>query len=221
MVERNIIEKIITDLIKTKCYTSFKYTNGKGEHITLRVREIKKPSTFVKHLHSARQTIPLRDRWRVLEPSYDHLEKYDGGRMFVSEHGSTIAVDKNNTIISVCSYKDSEGVSLDNAKALMNFAVSIGGDKLDTFDGNYPFYRYCGFSPISWIKFEEFDTSNIRDWEEGHRVNPSQFREEDIVFFKYTGETTPYVTANDFYSSVDSVSGDGAYERASSIRDNS
>ena len=219
MVSREHIQKIIEDSIN-KCFTTFYYVTHDGKRISIHVREVKKPVTFVKHLHNARQTIPTKDRWRVLEPSREKAEtKYLNTRMFVTRHGSTIAIDENNTIISVCSYKDKNGKSYDNAGALMSFAVNMGGDKLDTFDGNYTFYRYLGFEPVSWIKFDDFDTSNIPEWVNGHNRNPELFTKEDIIFFKYTGKQSQYLTSNQFTMSVDNVDGVDAYEQAAQIRD--
>ena len=219
MVSKNIILKEINNSIR-KCYSSYKYTNGRGETLTLKVRSVKRPSTFLKHLHNARLTIPVQDRWRVLEPSTDYAEhKYENCKLFVTEHGSTIGIDKDGTIISVCSYKDSKGKSYDNARALMEFAVNQGGVKLDTFDGNYGFYRYCGFTPISWIRFTDFDTSVIPEWVSGHESNPQLFNEEDIIFFKYTGSKTEYASPQEFYESTNYITGVDAYEEASRIRD--
>lgn len=220
MVDKELIRKALTDSIN-KCYTSYHYTNSRGEALTLKVREVKRPSTFLKHLHNARTTIPSTDRWRVLEPTREYAKhKYENCKLYVTEHGSTIGIDNEGTIISVCSYKDSNGHSLDNARALMEYAISQGGNKLDTFDGNYGFYTYCGFSPVSWIHFQDFDTTNIPEWVTGHNNNPTLFNEEDIVFFKYTGDKTSFLSPQEFYESTDAVTGTDAYEQASKIRDN-
>ena len=218
MVSKKIIKKILEESI-SKCYTTYHYTNSMGKTVSLRVRSVKRPSTFIRHLHNARLTIPSSDRWRVLEPSLEQANvKYEDTRMFVTEHGSTIAIDKNNTIISVCSYKNDDGVSVDSGGALMEYAVSLGGDKLDTFDGNYSFYTHMGFTPVSWIRFKDFDQSYIPEWVKGNKDNPNMFREEDIVFFKYTGRGSDY-TLKEFYDKVPSVSGVDAYNEASMIRD--
>lgn len=221
MVDKKIINKIITDTIHDKCYTTFKYTKSNGETINLQVMEIKKPSTFLNYLHDARQTNPPQDRWRVLEQSVEYAEtKYKNAQMYHTRHGSTIAIDQDGTIISVCSNKDPNGKSYDNAGALMSFAVSKGGNKLDTFDGNYGFYRHCGFEPLSWIRFKDFDTNNIPEWITGNKNNPQQFKEEDIIFFKYTGKQTPYLTAKQFYKQNKPITGENAYEQAVTVRNN-
>lgn len=220
MVSKDIIKKILDDSI-SKCYTTYHYTNSNGKTVSLRVRSVKRPSTFVKYLHNARLTIPVNDRWRVLEPSMEQARvKYANSRMFITEHGSTIAIDENNTIISVCSYKDKKGKSVDSGGALMEYAVSLGGDKLDTFDGNYTFYTHMGFTPVSWIRFEDFDKNYIPEWVNGNKNNPNLFREEDIVFFKYTG-VRDSESKSDFYNRVAPITtGDDVYNTASRIRDN-
>ncbi|MGI6157667.1 MAG: hypothetical protein ACOYH4_04260 [Saccharofermentanales bacterium] len=60
----------------------------------------------------------------------------------------------------------------------MDEAVRQGGLKLDTYEGNYVFYRKCGFEPVSWTKFYDAwrqMTGNLNN------------RKENIIFFKYTG----------------------------------
>ena len=64
----------------------------------------------------------------------------------------------------------------------MQFAVNNGGTKLDSFDGNYGFYRVCGFEPVLWIHFnEEYSPKGSNGWIKG--TNHS----EPILFMKYAG----------------------------------
>lgn len=214
MVKREIIVKIFDDIIgystiiDEKCkYETFEYTNSKGEKIILKVREVAKPSTFLKHLKEAYKTQDPKNAWRVEVPSDDEAdENYQNTKLYVTRHGSTIAVRSNGDIISVCG--NNSGVK-ENSGALLSYAVSKGGDRLDSFDGNYGFYRYCGFEPVSYVDFvEEFAPPS---WVKG-RDNP-----EPIIFFKYTGEKSEFLSPQEFYDKVP-ITAD--YDEAHLLRDN-
>lgn len=215
MVDKEIILKVFDktlqnypSIINEKCkYESFEYTNSKGEKITLKVRSISKPSTFMRHLKKAVKSQDPRDGWRVELPSDDEAdENYQNTRMFVTQHGSTVVVRDNGDIISVCANLD--GVK-DSSGALLSFAVSKGGDRLDSFDGNYGFYTHMGFEPVSYVDFvEDFAPPS---WEKGRDMK------EPIIFFKYTGERSDYRTPQEFYDKVPLT---GDYDEAHLIRDN-
>ena len=98
-------------------------------------------------------------------------------RLIVTKGGSTFAIAPDYDIISVCRNEKDTTV---RGKDLMELAVKNGGIKLDSHDGNYGFYRKCGFEPVSWTKFDEQYAPE--GWVAG-RDKP-----EDIIFFKYTGE---------------------------------
>lgn len=129
--------------------------------------------------------------------------------MFVTENGSTIAIREDGDIISVCANKSGE--SSDSSRALLEFATKNGGTKLDSFDGNYGFYRRCGFEPVSHIEFNEKYAPP--GWVKG-RDEP-----ENVVFFKHTGEEIENAKPLGFYKKVDPITTDDPYGDAYAIRD--
>ena len=56
---------------------------------------------FEKDLTKARDTRPDQDKWRVDEHTKEQLDER-GCKCYTSQGGSTVAVDKNGDIISVC-----------------------------------------------------------------------------------------------------------------------
>ncbi len=178
-----IIEKSINDTYKCLQYETYEYINSKGEKVVLEIAQLKKRDSFFNRLLKARETQPKESKWRVLgyEPNGEKLglEHWDNCRMFTTKNGSTVAIQDDGTIISVCKNNNSD----DNMRALIQFAVDNGGDKLDTFDGNYGFYRYCGFEALSWTPFESYSENGPYDWNDGmsHR--------EPIMFMGYTGKS--------------------------------
>ena len=131
----------------------------------------------------------------------DADENYQNTTMYVSKNGSTIAIRDNGDIISVCGNNEGEK---DSSGGLLAFAVSKGGDRLDSFDGNHCFYRYCGFEPVTRIDFvEDFAPPN---WVKG-RDKP-----EPIIFYKYTGFKTDLVIPKDVYNTIPSSTEDNAYD---------
>lgn len=111
--------------------------------------------------------------------------------MFISKNGSVATVTSDGDIISVCANKSTRPT--DNSKGLLEYAVREGGVKLDSFDGNYGFYRHCGFEPVSWCDFvEEFAPTG---WKKS-------YKKERIIFFKYTGKQSKYKKKDDFYTAV-------------------
>lgn len=133
--------------------------------------------------------------------------------MFVTEHGSTIAIGEDGDIISVCAYKNAKGESVDSTRALLEFATKNGGDRFDSFDGNYGVYRRCGFEPVSHIEFNE------------EYAPPGWVKERDleehVIFFKYTGEEVHNAKPDEFYENVRPITGDDAYDKAYAVRDRS
>lgn len=201
------------------------YVNSQGKETIMKVAKMKMPYYFSRRLEKARNSQPQDKRWRV--DVYDGVEgnlipedNWIDCDMYVTENGSTFAVkkegEKKGDIISVCDNRKSK--NKDNMAGLMQFAVSeCGGTKLDSFHGNYGFYRYCGFEPVSWIDFNtEFKPVG---WDE--KFNDK----EPIVFMKYTGNVRKMdeKQANEelslFYESVPKTTGDDAYDDAMRIRD--
>ena len=120
--------------------------------------------------------------------------------MFITKNGSTIAIRDDGDIISVCA--NNSGNVKDRSSSLLKFATTKGGTKLDSFAGNYGFYRHCGFEPVTHVEFNEDYAPP------GH-----------VIFFKYTGKQSKYGTKDDFYDNVPPVTGDDAYDKAYTIRD--
>ena len=201
-IKSKIRSKIIND-------TYNKYTTNDGKY-SINIREVDNPQEFIDALKKAVDTVDDRIAWRV-EVS-ENINNYSDCRMFITEHGSTTAIREDGDIISVCAFKEN-GDSLDSTRALLEFATRNGGTKLDSFDGNYGFYRKCGFEPVSHIEFnEEYAPPG---WIKG--VDDS----ENVIFFKYTGKESEYADKLAFYEDVNPVISDDAYDDAYTIRDRS
>ena len=228
MVKYNTIIQIIEqnlneDIAKCLKYTKYKYTNSKGEEIIMEIAEISKKPSFQKRLLEA-YNYQMEDGWRVDAYEDDDTpippENWEGCKMFVTKSGSTLAIREDGDIISVC--KNLEKIPSDNMRAFMQFAVENGGTKLDSFDGNWGFYRACGFEPVSWIEFNrEYAPKGPNGWQSRTDLT------EPIVFMKYTGNTKRLSSADarkekgDFYKNVVVNSGENAYDDAYRIRDES
>lgn len=242
MVSKNKILTEIDKILQTKGYNltsvkivdkcikyeiSYTYTNSNGEEITLELHEFKKNNkksqkAFRDRLLEA-YNYQMTDGWRV--DAYEDnetplpVENWDNTRMFVTKSGSTIAIRDDGDIISVC--KNLSKIPSDNMKGVMQFATENGGTKLDSFGGNWGFYRACGFEPVSWIHFnEDYSPSGPNGWIKGTNLA------EPIVFMKYTGK--PYKLSasevleeeRNFYRNVTPNTGENAYDDAYEIRDN-
>lgn len=154
--------------------SSMTYSTWEDRFVNKEDNSKESATDFKKSLITAKNTIAESVRWRV--DSGHSLEDYVQDKLIVTEGGSTLAITPVNDIISVCR---SENDTL-RGKDLMELAVRNGGTKLDSYDGNYGFYRKCGFEPVSWTKFDKQYAPE--GWVEGRD------REEDIIFFKYTGD---------------------------------
>lgn len=192
MVKYDNILKAIEEYTE-KClkYETYTYTNREGRKFNIEIAQIHKRTSFYKRLKEAKETQPEESKWRVIThtPNGEELglEHWDNCRMFATKKGSTIAIQQDGTIISVCKNHNSN----DNMAGLMQFAVENGGDKLDTFDGNHSFYEHCGFKPISWTTFSSYGhamTGNREDTPYGW--NDKIDKTEPIMFMGYTGEHT-------------------------------
>lgn len=111
-----------------------------------------------------------------------------------------VAISQTGDIISVCR---SEG---DNIRGtdLLKIAIQNGGVKLDSYDGNHLFYTKNGFEPISWCR-----------WEEEYAPDGWNGEPENIIFYKYTGNTNPELSASTFYKRVNASLD---YDEAEKIR---
>lgn len=170
---------------------------------------------FHQKLSGAKWSNPPEVRWRV---DVHPVEDYRNTKNFVTTGGSTFSINDGD-IISVCRHTGE--MSRRNGargKELMEQAVAQGGNRLDSFDGNYAFYRKCGFEPISWIRFSKEAVSS--EW------NPSRDKPEDVIFFAYTGNKIEFDRPEDanaelqrFKTENDAFSGENAYDNAMKARD--
>lgn len=131
---------------------------------------------FVTDLDKARDTRPVQDKWRVDNTHTAQDFKERGCKCYTSRGGSTVAVDKDGDIISVCKAK---GDTTTSGSALLRHAVRMGGRKLDSFYGNDRFYVKNGFQAVSWTPFNKAYAPD--GWKE------SGSRGESVVFYKYVG----------------------------------
>lgn len=179
---------------------------------------------FIASVKAAKASQNPRKAWRV-----DVHEKYkdDDGNLqddltyndcknYATPGGSTVSVKQDGDIISVC--KSAEDKKKVNAKALMEHAIANGGNKLDSFSGNFGFYRVCGFEPVSWTPFNKKYAPE--GWQEG--VD----EEEPVIFFAYTGKKAMYESPDEakaelekFKAEHPACEGDDGYDRAMKIRD--
>lgn len=191
--------------------TSFTKYITKDGNKSINVREVDDPSEFLGYLIKAEDSVNPRVAWRV--ELHDSVSKYEEARMFVTEHGSTNAIKEDGDIISVCAYKNAKGESVDSTRALLEFATKNGGDRFDSFSGNYGVYRRCGFEPVSHIEFNE------------EYAPPGWVKERDkpknVIFFKYTGEEVHNAKPTEFYKKVNPITGKNAYDKAYAVRDKS
>ena len=130
---------------------------------------------FEKDLTKARDTRPDQDKWRVDEHTKEQLDER-GCKCYTSQGGSTVAVDKNGDIISVCKAKGDRTVT---GADLMRHAVKMGGTKLDSFYGNDRFYVANGFQAVSWTPFSRKYAPD--GWDK------SGCKGESVVFYKFVG----------------------------------
>ena len=159
-------------------FTSYTCETIKGGKVTIEVLELTSKPTFIKKLKEAKSTVEDTAKWRVDEPSIEDLENT---RIFQTWNGCVFAVKSDGDIVNVCGKMGDEGYSLDNMEAVMHYAVNeCGGDRLDSFDGNWSFYRKCGFEPREWIGFDESFGEQI-GWVKGRD------RAEPVIFMEYTG----------------------------------
>ena len=173
----------------------------------IKMNVTKSSGDYVDKLTEAKKSLPENQApWRVTQ--YKDGDEFDdwhpGAKMYHTDGGSTIAVTPDGDIVGVCHH---EGDPV-RGKELLKHAVDNGGKKLDAYEGLFGFYTKCGFEPVSWCKWDEKFAPS--DWKKG-RDNP-----EHIIFYKYTGKSSPYKSASEFFSKV-KASKD--YDAAKNARD--
>lgn len=152
---------------------------GGGQPSNPHLREVS-AKEYADTIAAAKKACISPHAWRVDAYPADHYK--NSLSRLVSDRGSCIAVQEDGDIVSLCK-TDREVIP---AKYLMAAAVEKGGDRLDTFEGNYELYRKCGFTPISWTPFNrEYAPEG---WAE------SGDPEEDVIFFAYTGDKKKFLS---------------------------
>lgn len=166
--------------------------------------ESETPNNFNKSINSARESRPLKDKWRVdVHTADEYVDK--GCKCYKSDGGSTVAVTSDGDVISVCKHKNDKAVS---GKALLSEAVKMGGKKLDSFAGNNSFYVSCGFEPIAHTPFNKKYAPD--GW------TASGCGEESVVFYKYVGVGK---VKNTDWTKTKKFVGDDGYDNAYAYRD--
>lgn len=190
-------------------FTEYKYTTLSGRDGTIFVKKLVQIPVFIEKVKEAKETNDPKDQWRVDIPSEEDLKDVD---FYQTWNGCTFAVKPDGDIVNVCAKKDDKGHSLDNMEAVMNYAVNeCKGTKLDTFDGNWDFYRKCGFEPRTYIDFDESIGESIGWDKDRDDVEP-------VVFFEYTGNSVKLTDdevlkeMTDFYSENEPITMNDAIE---------
>lgn len=216
MTHKQNIQEIISIAIQNyniknhkEDFTPYTYTTLSGRTETIYVIELTQKPTFIKKIEEAKATIKDTAKWRVDVPSLEDLEDT---RIFQTLNGGTFAIKKDGDIVNVCAKMDDEGYSLDNMESVMAYAVNeCDGTKLDSFDGNWSFYRKCGFEPRTWIGFNE-DIGKSLGWVKGRDLP------EPVVFMEYTGNKKRLGKSEirkertDFYAKNKEITMDSAIE---------
>lgn len=182
-----------------------------GEKIkTLRI----KGNGFLRKFKAIRGTQAPEQKWKVDDTHTARDYNKEAKCWILGDKAGSVAVKKDGDIISVCSGGKTKGMG---AK-LLEFAVAQGGNKLDSFDGNFGFYVKQGFEPISWTPFNREYAP--KGWQE-------KYGEQHVIFFKYVGkENVSKEWLGDseeslklFYSKVKPFEGEDGYDNAMKFRD--
>lgn len=189
----NIFELILKKYENTyKCtpdYETFNYTTVKGEPVSIEVEKMTKRPDFQKAVAKVVDDYIKKGFenkiWRVDVPDLDWIKD---AQLYRTKNGSTLAIRPDGDIVAVAGKLGDDGYPLDNSEALLAYAVSKGGNKLDSFDGNWRFYRKCGFIPRTYL---DFDKDFAPDgWKEGRDL------EEKVIFMEYANDKK-YLDGND------------------------
>lgn len=159
--------------------------------------KFKKPDakTFYEQFNNTRELQPIDKRWRVAQ-DYG-VEDYEEHERFMAEDGSVFSIHDGD-IVSVCTVPKDKGGTVRGSE-LLKRAVKEGGNRLDAYgEYLYHFYTKNGFEPVSVCRWE--DEYAPDDWkrangftnDEWKSQNDNNFKigREDIIFYKYTGNTT-------------------------------
>lgn len=162
-----------------------------------------KPKAFKDTFEKAKSSVDKTARWRV-SSEYDE-QQYSDMKRYSTKGGSCVAIHDGD-IVSVCKNDTDTKVK---GKDLLSIAVKNGGNKLDAFGGLFGFYIKCGFTPVSWTKFDE--TYAPDGWDK------TRDKPEPVVFFRLqrAGDKV-YKDLDDF---IKSVSAEKDYDTAKAKRD--
>ena len=117
-------------------------------------------------------------------------------------------MQENGDIVSLCRAK---GERPDiRGHHLMEEAIRRKGDRCDSYDGNWTRYIRAGLTPVSWTPW---NPEYAPDGWDGLVNAP-----EDVIFFMYTGDTTPIDMA-EWKRRVKPFTGDTGYNDAMAERD--
>lgn len=166
------------------------------------------PEEFAIAIASAKKSTPEDRRWRV---DAHAATDYKGAVCLVSKGGSCVAKKQDGDIVSVCRTDTDAGVV--RGSDLLDAAIREGGDRLDSFDGNWRFYLKNGFLPVSWTPFnEEYAPEG---W------NPLREVKEDVIFFVYVGKANvnSRLSLEEWKNQTPPCVGENGYDEAKAIRD--
>ena len=162
-------------------YETWEYTTVTGSEKVIEIERIKQRPAFQRQVQKIVDDYKQKGLdnkiWRVDVPDLDWIKD---AQLYRTRNGSTLAIRPDGDIVAVAGMLDDDGHSIDNSEALLQFAVTQGGRKLDSFDGNWRFYRKCGFEPVTWIGFDEEYAPD--GWVKGRDLP------EPVIFMKYTGK---------------------------------
>lgn len=177
-----------------------KNSEGSGDNISHA-----SPSEFHSAISSAKQSVDERSRWRV---DVHEESEYKNDKLFVSKGKSTVAVEPDGNIISVCR---KSGDSETKGSDLLKKAVENGGDRLDALGPVlFNFYTRNGFEPVSYTPFDEKYAPE--GWKKGLD------KPEPVIFYKHTGKKVT-ISYDEFMNKAKPYTGDDGYQNAKDARD--
>ena len=133
---------------------------------------------FIKALRKAKKGYKGELCWRVSEERH--------AREWVTDGGSTFAVDKDGNICGICRNKE----DTITGKELVKMAIKCGGIKMQAFGRDlFEFYTRLGFEPVTWCLFRERDAP--KGWKKKYGAEP-------MIFYAYTKKKREYKSMDDF-----------------------